>query len=139
MFPIDVRGALTVLLLGAGLMLSSGAFADEGTVPARVDSTKPNAQPAYPDGAQANGEQGTVIVDVYVNSNGRPTKARIVRSTGFNDLDNAALEGVLNWRFVPAERAGETVSDWTKVQIDFQLPQAPGMTPVSLPGQPPAH
>jgi TonB family protein len=141
MFLTHTRAALLTLAFAGGSAtgLPCGAFADEGLIPARVDMARPHLQPAYPDGAQVNGEQGTVVMDVYVNSDGRPTKARITRSTGFDDLDNAAMESVLNWRFVPAERAGDTVSDWTRVQIEFQLPQAPVMTPASMPGAPPAH
>ena len=99
----------------------SGALASE--TPPRVDVTLPHPQPAYPDTAQVNGEQGTVLVDVYVHPNGRAAKVKVSRSSGFADLDNAAVEGVLNWRYLPAMRDGDTVSDWTTVKIEFQLPQ----------------
>ena len=66
-----------------------------------------------------------MLVDVYVHPNGRASKVKVSRSSGFEDLDNAAVEGVLNWRYLPAIRDGETVSDWTTVKIVFQLPQAP--------------
>jgi protein TonB len=94
-----------------------------------VDLTQPHPQPAYPDSAQLNGEQGSVLVDVYVHPNGRAAKVKVSRSSGFEDLDNAAVEGVLNWRYVPAMRDGDTVSDWATVKIDFQLPQPAAPAP----------
>jgi protein TonB len=92
---------------------------------AHVDPTLPHADPVYPDSAQAAGEQGVVEVNVYVQPNGRVAKAQIVRSSGFADLDNSAMEAVLNWRFVPAARYGDPYSDWTKVEIAFRPPVAP--------------
>lgn len=93
--------------------------------PARVDMSRPHPQPPYPDTALANGEQGDVLVGVYVGSSGRIEKYRVAQSSGFDDLDDAALESVLNWRFIPASRDGSPVSDWTAVRIVFQLPQPP--------------
>ena len=90
----------------------------------RVDMTEPHPQ-QYPDSAQLNGEEGTVLLGVYVRSSGRPSKIRIEQSSGFSDLDNAAVESVLNWRFVPATNDGDTVSDWTTVKIVYQLPRLP--------------
>jgi protein TonB len=91
--------------------------------------TQPQPQ-EYPDAAQLNGEEGTVLVDVYVRPNGRAGKVRVAQSSGFNDLDNAAVESVLNWRFVPATRDGDLVSDWSAVKIVYQLPRpAPPQPP----------
>jgi|SRR5579871_1384064 len=110
-----------------GVMISGAAPAAE--TPPRVDMTQPRPQ-QYPDSAQLNGEQGTVLVSVLVRPNGRVAKYRLAQSSGFPDLDTAALESVLNWRFIPAERDGDVVSDWTTVRVLYQLPtpapQPPG-------------
>jgi len=87
-----------------------------------VDVTQPHQQ-VYPESAQAGGEQGTVLVQVYVHPNGKVAKYNIAQSSGFGDLDQAALQSVLNWRFVPAMRNGDPVSDWAVVKIVYQLPQ----------------
>jgi len=63
------------------------------------------------------------LVNVYVRPSGRASKVRVAQSSGFADLDNAAVEGVLNWRFVPAIHDGDAVSDWTTVRIVFEMPQ----------------
>ena len=90
---------------------------------AHVDPTASNAEPAYPDSARAAGEAGTILLDVQVKSNGRASKFRVAQSSGFGDLDEAAVETVLNWHFVPATRDGDAVTDWATVKIVYQLPQ----------------
>jgi protein TonB len=110
-----------------GVTIAGSAVAAD--TPPRVDMTQPQPQ-EYPDAAQLNGEEGTVLVDVYVRPNGRAGKVRVAQSSGFNDLDNAAVESVLNWRFVPATRDGDLVSDWSAVKIVYQLPRpAPPQPP----------
>jgi TonB family protein len=130
-FPISRRAhhvslgaavALTLVFAGA-----SSACADS---PPKIDRSYPTPQPAYPDTAQLSGEQGDVLVGVSVSASGKPRKLRIDRSSGFNDLDNAAAEAVAQWRFIPAIEDGDTTSAWTTVKIHFELPQ-PQATPAS--------
>src|SRR5579862_5478598 len=116
--------------LGTGLVgaaaiwfgvLGTGA-ASAADSPPHVDVTQPHEQ-VYPETAQAGGEQGTVLVQVYVHPNGKIAKYNVAQSSGFGDLDAAALQSVLNWRFVPAMRGGDPVSDWAVVKVVYQLPQ----------------
>jgi len=126
--------ALAILLLAGSLPLSPSRAATD--VPARIDSAFPNPQPPYPPSAQLNGEAGTILVKVLVRPSGKPVRAEVASSSGFPDLDNAAVEGVLNWRYVPATRDGDTVSDWTTVKVVYQLPTmapAAGAMPPSSP------
>jgi protein TonB len=110
-------GAVIASVLALG---GSSAFADS---PPKIDRSFPTPQPAYPDEAQLNGEQGDVLVGVSVSSSGKPRRLRIDRSSGFSDLDNAAAEAVAQWRFIPAIENGDTTSAWTTVKIHFELPQ----------------
>jgi TonB family protein len=122
----------------AGVFLSSpAAWANDANyIAAHVDDAYPHYQPPYPDSAQLNGEQGAVTVDVQVSSSGQIRKVRLVGSSGFDDLDNAALSGVMAWHFVPAVRDGSTATDWATVKIVFQLPTAaPAPTQVSAPAR----
>jgi protein TonB len=127
---VGIRG----LLFGAAasFAVSATGTALAADTPPHVDVTQPHAQ-VYPESAQANGEEGTVLVNVYVHPNGKVGKYNLAQSSGFGDLDNAALESVLNWRFVPATRDGDQVSDWTTVKIVYQLPRVPAQ-PSSPPG-----
>jgi protein TonB len=123
-----MRGAaLAAAVLGSAACLAvsrvAGA-AEIGDMPAHVDASYANPQPPYPDGAQVNGEQGNVVLNVQVSQGGHVRNVRINESSGFPDLDNAAIEGVLGWHFVAAVQGGETVSSWTRVKIVFQLPTA---------------
>ncbi len=118
----EMRTFWIYLVASFGIACSAGA-AIASYLPAHVDASMPHTQPGYPDSARASGEQGTVLVAVYVHPNGRISKYRVAQSSGFGDLDDAAVESVLAWRFVPATRDGDAVSDWATVRIVFQLPQ----------------
>ncbi len=121
--PSHLRTAMLVsAMVFAGSISSLPAQAGGDTLP-RLDASYPNRQPPYPDAAQINGEQGTTLVDVLVRPSGKPVRAKVSQSSGYADLDTAAVQGVLNWRFVPAMRDGDTVSDWTTVKVVFQLPR----------------
>jgi len=120
-------GALALMLV---LGSASTCLADS---PARVDRSRPTPAPVYPDSAQVTGEQGDVLLDVYVTAGGHPRKFRVNQSSGYSDLDNAAAEAVANWQFVPAVQGGDTVSAWTTVKIHFELPKAAEAAPASAP------
>lgn len=108
--------------LAASLLGTSAALAaDSGP---RVDPSFPHYQPPYPDTAQVNGEQGNVVLDVEVSASGKVRNIRVDQSSGFADLDNAAIEGVLGWHFLPAVADGDTETAWTKVTIVYKLPTA---------------
>ena len=123
-----VKGRIRAVLLGtAAVMVMFPGAVTAADTPARVDMTQPHPQD-YPDAAQVNGEQGAVVLSVYVRPNGRVARYQIAQSSGFPDLDTAAVESVLNWRFVPATRDGGPISDWTRVRIVYQLPSLPAET-----------
>jgi len=67
------------------------------------------------------GEQGTVLVRVFISTEGRAEKAEIRTSSGYVRLDEAALETVQRWRFVPGKRAGQPEAMWFNVPIRFVL------------------
>ena len=80
-----------------------------------------NPKPTYPGLSKRLGEQGQVVVRVFIEVNGRAQKAEIKQSSGFERLDQAALSTVLRWRYVPAKRAGVAESMWFNVPINFVL------------------
>lgn len=110
--------AVSALAIAAALM-ASPALA--GYARPHIDTSQPN-QTIYPAASQSAGEQGVAKIKAYVRPNGRATRVRIVESTGYQDLDDAAVQTVMNWRFVPAMQNGEAVSDWTNLQIAYTLP-----------------
>lgn len=83
-----------------------------------------NPAPAYPSAAQRNGVQGTVTLKVLVTRDGYPSRVELEKSSGSTPLDQAALETVKTWRFVPARRGAEAVEDTVIVPIVFRLKRA---------------
>jgi TonB family protein len=54
----------------------------------------------FPERSQLRGHDGTVLINVTLDANGRPTNAEVERSSGHLLLDLAATRSVLNkWRF----------------------------------------
>lgn len=80
-----------------------------------------NPAPKYPQLSRRMGEEGRVLLRVYVEPDGRAAKVEMRTSSGFARLDEAALGAVRNWRFVPAKRGEESVAAWVIVPINFTL------------------
>ena len=80
-----------------------------------------NPPPKYPGTARRRGYQGTTILEVLVNKNGRVGDLKVFKSSGHPILDRTALASVKNWSFEPGMRGDEKVEMWVKVPIRFQL------------------
>jgi protein TonB len=80
-----------------------------------------NPKPSYPAISKRLGEQGKVIVRVLIGTDGAAQKAEIRQSSGFERLDQAAMNTVLKWRYVPGKRAGVAEAMWFNVPINFVL------------------
>lgn len=80
-----------------------------------------NPAPPYPPLSRRAGEQGTVLLRVFVASSGQPTQVDIKTSSGSPRLDQAAQEAVWRWKFVPARRGDEAVGAWVNVPVVFSL------------------
>jgi protein TonB len=80
-----------------------------------------NPAPAYPPLARRTGEQGRVVLRVLVTAQGTAEAMELRSSSGYARLDNAALETVKRWRFVPARQGEVAVAAWVLVPIVFTL------------------
>ena len=80
-----------------------------------------NPPPPYPRASRRLGEQGTVIVRVFISTQGAPEKAEVRTSSGFPRLDQAALDAVQRWRFVPGRRSGTPEAMWFNIPVRFVL------------------
>jgi protein TonB len=76
---------------------------------------------AYPHVSVRLNEQGTVRLRAYIGTDGKPTKITVLTSSGFPRLDQAAVESVYRWRFVPGTRNGRPEPMWAEVPVRFQL------------------
>lgn len=78
--------------------------------------------PPYPVRALRAGREGTVLLEVLVDTDGQPLEVTIARSSGHRDLDRAAMKHVMaHWRFQPALQNGVAVQAIGRVPIGFQL------------------
>ena len=80
-----------------------------------------NPKPPYPMLAQRMGYQGKVVLNVEVLGEGRAGEIKLHSSSGYDILDKAALQTVKTWKFAPARRFGQPVTQWFLVPIKFSL------------------
>jgi protein TonB len=80
-----------------------------------------NPKPSYPPLSRRLGEQGVVMLSVFVGTSGEVQKLELAKSSGFLRLDDAAQKTVSTWRFAPGKQAGVLQAMWVKVPISFIL------------------
>lgn len=96
-------------------------------VPPKVDLPSSNADylnnpsPAYPPLSKRLNEQGRVVVRVRIEADGTASQAEVRSSSGFERLDQAALQTVKRWRYLPGKRGGVPEAMWFNVPINFVL------------------
>jgi protein TonB len=87
----------------------------------RLDPAQ-SREPDYPPASRRLGEQGSLILEVLVDPNGRVTDARVVQTSGFERLDQAALDGIkTNYRFHPGTVDGEKQPMWYRFKFTWKL------------------
>jgi len=80
-----------------------------------------NPKPPYPMVARRMGYHGKVVLDVEVLAEGKAGDVKLHQSCGYDILDNAAVQTVKTWRFSPARRFGQAVTQRFLVPIKFSL------------------
>lgn len=90
--------------------------------PPRTDAAHlNNPAPQYPALSRRLGEQGRVMLDVYILPDGSVGEIKLNRSSGFPRLDNAALQAVKTWKYVPAKRGDTAIPFWYVQPVSFVL------------------
>jgi protein TonB len=77
--------------------------------------------PRYPMESRRKREQGTVVLRLLIGIDGRVEQISIGQSSGFDRLDQAALQAVKNWRWQPELRNGVPVKVPGTLPIPFKL------------------
>jgi periplasmic protein TonB len=80
-----------------------------------------NPPPIYPLISKRLGEQGKVVVRVLIGADGRPQKAELARSSGYERLDRSALDYVMKCRYVPGKVGGVPQAMWYEAPVSFVL------------------
>lgn len=94
---------------GAGNNGADFAGSDVAGVPTGVRSLDQlrqmpgNPRPQYDRDERRRGDQGAVAFVAYVNKAGYVSKFRMLKSTGFRNLDAKTLNALKQWRFYPGQ------------------------------------
>ena len=91
---------------------------------ARLDAPprpKRNIRPDYPKGARQRGEQGDVILEIRVNAGGTVDDVKVVTSSGFAELDEAAVKAAKAAKFSPARSGHDPVASTARLKLSFKL------------------
>ena len=114
-----------VLTPSAAAMALAPAAPPAPAAPQRVELPSTNAEylqnpkPLYPGMSKRLGEQGQVIHSVLIGEDGLPVSAVLVKSSGFDRLDQAAYTAVMRWHYVPGKRNGVPTAMSFNVPINW--------------------
>ena len=103
---------------GRGGGIGGGVFRVGGGVSAPRALDTPD--PEYSEEARKAKYQGTVVLWLIVDENGKPRDIKVARSLGMG-LDQKAIEAVRNWKFEPAMKDGRPVAVQINVEVNFRL------------------
>lgn len=80
-----------------------------------------NRKPVYPIIARENGYEGTVILLIKIDHQGRVVNTAIEKSSGYPILDRSALKASRKWRFNPARIENIGIDAKILVPVEFKL------------------
>lgn len=103
---------------GKGGGFGGGVFKVGGGVSAPKALQTPD--PEYSEEARKSKYQGTVVLWLIVDEEGRPQGIRVSRALGMG-LDQKAIEAVRRWTFEPARKNGQPVKVQITVEVNFRL------------------
>ena len=115
--PVSAEEPTATLAIAAG----SGKLAvaiDPG--PSWVPASRGNVEPEYPLLARRRGFEGRTLLKVEVLASGGSGNVDVISSSGHAILDNAALNAVRQWKFVPAAGARAAAMS-IEVPVSFRL------------------
>ena len=110
---------LTVTLFAVLTLTGACASTFAAEVPASFDPKKCAVE--YPKASLMNEEQGTTSASFLVSADGTVTESKLDKSSGFKNLDRAALKGLSSCKFKPGTKDGAPAATWTKVDYAWRL------------------
>jgi TonB family protein len=104
---------------GSGGGIGGGAYRPGGAVTSPRVITE--VKPTYTTDALAQRIQGTVVLELIVTRDGRPSQIRVIRSLDPDGLDRQAVAAAAQWRFEPGRLAGTPVDVLVTLMLDFSI------------------
>ncbi|MGC1549750.1 MAG: energy transducer TonB, partial [Rhodanobacter sp.] len=80
-------------------------------------------KPSYPPQALRQRHEGTVTLLVLVAIDGSVKDVKVEQSSGYRELDRAAMDAVRRWRFNAETKNGKKVEGYARVPVNFSLNQ----------------
>lgn len=75
----------------------------------------------YPEFAEEREIEGSVNIKILINEKGDVLKVVLLNSDPKGVFDKNVVDGVLKWKFKPAEYKEKSVKIWLKEKIDFRI------------------
>jgi protein TonB len=109
---------------GVGFGPGSGAGTGGGVYRIGGGVSKPELifkpEPEYSEEARKAKFQGTVLLSIVIQPDGRTSNIRVIRQLGLG-LDEKAIEAVQKWKFRPSLKDGQPVAVQANVEVNFRL------------------
>lgn len=139
LFPMSFRlqlfrlSVLTILVAGSAQTLAQQANTLTSPPPTNGEQVTDTAEqlgtaakkscskPEWPKASLRNEEQGTVTMAFLISEEGKVLDSKIIKSSGFRDLDKAAVEGIAKCTFKPGLMNGKPEQGWMNMQYVWTL------------------
>nr|WP_302981377.1 TonB family protein [Plesiomonas shigelloides] len=130
--PVAASASATATNKSATTQSASGApntashAAPASTAQARGSNSEPRfrvppSAPEYPKASRMRRQEGTVLLEVKLGTQGEQLQVVLLKSSGFPLLDRSALKAVKGWQFLPQEINGQGVSHVVRIPVRFEL------------------
>jgi protein TonB len=104
----------------AALLLSGiGGAAFAGEVGASLDAKACKME--YPKASLMNEEEGSVTMSFLVSADGQVVDSKLDKTSGFKNLDKAAMKSLSACKFKPGTKDGAPAQTWTKIDYVWKL------------------
>lgn len=98
--------------------------ASQNSEPMLVSKPQFSAKPvpvSYPKLARKKGLEGKTLIEVWLDSEGKQIKQKIIVSSGHPILDNRALNTIKQWQFSRRIVQGHAIAHRVQIPINFKL------------------
>ncbi|AJR08960.1 energy transducer TonB [Photobacterium gaetbulicola] len=99
---------------------ASGVNSEPQLITKPTFATRPSPV-TYPRIAKRRGIEGQVLVEIWIDESGKQVKQNLLRSSGAEILDEAALEAIKRWRFSSHIVDGQAIAHRVQVPVRFKL------------------